>query len=115
MTTPLTTAELKAAEDALPRLRKPTLEQTYERQSTVYALQKRWAAYLAEKYGSYVPNAFLVVIYEKAYETGHSDGYESVENYYQEYVDFASAAIKSHIEEGYLGYEDDGYTPLGNN
>lgn len=107
MTTPLTTAELDAATDALPYVRKATLEQMNERRNAVYALEKRWSVYLAEKYGNGdVPVAFLVVIYEKAYEDGHSDGYEAVENYYEQYVAFAAAAIKSHMEEGYQGYED---------
>lgn len=52
---------------------------------------------LQEEY-SYIPDAIYSLCYSKAYEDGHSCGYDEVAGYLQDYVEFAESIIKASKE-----------------
>lgn len=102
----LTTDELVEATDAVKWPAKATNKQRDEYRAKIKALETQWAAWLDVEYGSYIPSEFRKVIFQKAWSDGHSSGYRSVEEFYEVYSEFAGAAIRSHILEGYEGYDD---------
>lgn len=53
---------------------------------------------LQEEY-SYLPDRVYSLCYSKAYEDGHSCGYDEVAGYLQDYVEFAESIIKASKEK----------------
>lgn len=53
-----------------------------------------------ENYTEYLNKDILDICYSKAYEDGHSSGYDEVALYMEEYCDMAESVIKSFIEQG---------------
>lgn len=95
----LTTSELIAATDALPYPRKPTPVQREEWNAAIRELESKWAAWLKKESAHRIPAPLHQELFEKAWDDGHSNGYEEVERYYNDYVDFAEHIIKIFIAE----------------
>lgn len=56
-------------------------------------LEAQWRAWLADEYASDLSSVAQSLIYTKAWEDGHSSGYNDVEHYYSEHADFARQVI----------------------
>ena len=87
----LTTAEAEVASDAIERKGVSFIEY-HTKLNAVYA---QWAAWLAVEYAYGLPEGIFSGLFERAWEDGHSSGLTSVENYYQEYADFARKVVEA--------------------
>lgn len=54
--------------------------------------RKAFAQDLAAEYADGLPEALQEKVFEKAWDDSHSSGFQSVENTYEEYADFARFA-----------------------
>lgn len=58
------------------------------------ALEQQWKAWLIEEYAFDFSEKVQEEIFRRAWDDGHSSGYHNVENYFQEYADFANMVLQ---------------------
>lgn len=73
-------------------------EEEYENQLDTWAkwntrVNEQWYWELKDEYDTYKPGVFLK-IYEKAYDKGHSDGYDQIKWYVEDLCDFVDEILK---------------------
>lgn len=59
-------------------------------------LEAKWQDVLFSSASPILPQAVKAIVYRKAYEDGHSGGYEETRNHFYDYVDMAEEIIKAY-------------------
>lgn len=95
----ISTIDIAKAVAAVPLTWGMTSSDHRERNLKISALNAQWAEFLAEEYAYDLPVSLHANLFEKAWEEGHSSGYDSVESCYEDYAAFARKVITAHSAE----------------
>ena len=93
----LTTVEAERAQKAVERpLQMDNGEYTVYR-NKLRAIEEEWGNGVYQRNASDIPYALHENLFQRAWEDGHSDGFESVENHYIRHAQFAREVITTYL------------------